>query len=319
MALRILITGALGHIGSYLLRDFPRTLPGADLILIDNLRTQRYPSLFFLPSDSRFRFVEADLTTFEIDGLVRSVDTVIHLAAITDATASLENREEVEFNNFTCTERLARACAASSTPLVALSTTSVYGPQDEVVDEDSEQLAPQSPYAEVKLREEELLRQLHHDYGLPMLILRFGTIFGPAVGMRFHTAVNKFCWQAVMGEPLTVWSTAYDQKRAYLDLRDAGRILAFAIEGRIFTGVTVNAVTINATVRQIVEAIEKHVPDLTIQFTESTVMNQLSYEVSRERSERLGFSYSGNLDSAIEETVAMLRAANDPTLVERDA
>ena len=34
--------------------------------------------------------------------------------------------------------------------------------------------------------------------------------------MRFHTAVNKSCWQAVMGQPLTVWETAYGQKRTYL-------------------------------------------------------------------------------------------------------
>ena len=54
-----------------------------------------------------------------------------------------------------------------------------------------------------------------------MIILRFGTIFGISPGMRFHTAVNKFCFQASIGEPLTVWRTAYDQMRPYLYLNDA--------------------------------------------------------------------------------------------------
>ena len=35
-------------------------------------------------------------------------------------------------------------------------------------------------------------------------------------------AINKFVWQACMGLPLTVWKTALDQKRPYLDLKDAG-------------------------------------------------------------------------------------------------
>ena len=54
--------------------------------------------------------------------------------------------------------------------------------------------------------------------GLKGVSCRFGTIFGASPGMRFHTAVNKFCWQAVMGQPITVWSTAYDQKRPYLEV-----------------------------------------------------------------------------------------------------
>ena len=37
------------------------------------------------------------------------------------------------------------------------------------------------------------------------LILRFGTIFGTSVGMRFHTAINKFCYEVVMKRPLTIW------------------------------------------------------------------------------------------------------------------
>ena len=35
--------------------------------------------------------------------------------------------------------------------------------------------------------------------------------------MRFHTAINKFCWQAVLGQPLTVWTTAKNQQDAMND------------------------------------------------------------------------------------------------------
>jgi nucleoside-diphosphate-sugar epimerase len=280
--------------------------------MMDNFRTQRYSSLFNLPVAGGYRFIEGDLTTHDLDEVVNDVDAVIHLAAITDATASLHNPDEVRTNNLTATDRIAHACARSGAGLVALSTTSVYGPQESLVSEDCEpaDLAPQSPYAEVKLEEEDLLRDLHREEGLKVVIFRFGTIFGPSPGMRFHTAVNRFCWQAIMGLPLTVWTTAYDQKRPYLDLSDAGRMLAFVVEREIFDGQTYNAVTENATVREIVEIIRTLVPDLTVELTDSPVMNQLSYEVSRARSEALGFAYSGDLESGIGETIAMLRGAN---------
>src|SRR6201999_1435543 len=98
---------------------------------------------------------------------------------------------------------------------------------------------------------------------------RFGTIFGTSVGMRFHTAVNKFCWQAVMGQPLTVWRTAYNQRRAYLDLSDAVRAIAFFIEKNLFDGRIYNVVTTNSTVGDVVEAIRIHVPKVQIEYVDT--------------------------------------------------
>ena len=83
---------------------------------------------------------------------------------------------------------------------------------------------------QTKLKEEDFVGKLSKDKGLKSIHCRFGTIFGVSPGMRFHTAVNKFCWQAVMNQPISVWSTAYDQKRPYLDLLDASRAIAFIIK-----------------------------------------------------------------------------------------
>jgi nucleoside-diphosphate-sugar epimerase len=127
--------------------------------------------------------------------------------------------------------------------------------------------------------------------------------------MRFHTAVNKFCWQAVMGQPLSVWRTAYEQKRPYLDLSDAVQALAFIVERNVFDGRVYNVLTLNATVREIVEAVRKFVPDVEVSFVDSPIMNQLSYEVSAQRFLDKGFSFSGNLGQGIGDTIAMLKAA----------
>ena len=216
--MRLLVTGALGHIGSRLIRHL-RPDDWESVVLLDDLSTQRYGSLFNLPEGVPFRFVEGDVCEVDLERYFEGVDLVIHLAAITDAPSTFERREEVERVNYEGTRKVAEACRSSGSRLVFISTTSVYGSQSEVVDENcpADELKAQSPYAESKLSAERMIQSLGGKDGLQFVICRFGTIFGPSVGMRFHTAVNKFTWQACLGQPITVWRTALHQRRPYAD------------------------------------------------------------------------------------------------------
>ena len=172
------------------------------------------------------------------------------------------------------------------------------------------ELQPQSPYASTKLKEEELISNLSKDKGLKAIHCRFGTIFGASPGMRFHTAVNKFCWQATMSQPITVWSSAYDQKRPYLDLLDASRAIIHIIENDIFDGRIYNVLTQNSTVRQVIDIIREFVPSLEVEFVDTKIMNQLSYEVLCDRFKSKGFVFSGDLKRGIKETILLLKNAN---------
>ena len=309
---RIVVTGALGHIGSRLVRVLPTHFPETEIVMVDDLRTQRFASLFNLPSEGRYRFVERDVTETELQDVLAEGSVVVHLAAITDAAGSFDIAEEIERVNLGATRRVAEVCAAAGCALIHLSSTSVYGTQKDVVDEDcgTEDLAPQSPYAATKLAEEAFVRSLVEDKGLRAVSLRFGTIFGTSPGMRFHTAVNKFCWQAVMGTPLTVWRTALDQKRPYLDLSDAVRAIAHFIRSDLFDGRLYNVLTVNATVRDIVDRIRALVPETKVELVDARIMNQLSYEVRCDRVAATGFASRGDLDEGIEQTIALLRAGN---------
>jgi UDP-glucose 4-epimerase len=308
--MKIVVTGALGHIGSALIRMLPDRFPGAEIVMIDNMATLRYPSLFDLPRKGRYRFMEADVRHADLRPWFEGAQNVVHLAATTDAQGSVSDPAATEANNYNATAKVAAACIETGARLIHLSSTSVYGTQSETVSEDcpAEDLKPQSPYAESKLKEEKLLRSRHNS-GLKAVVCRFGTIFGPSPGMRFHTAVNKFCWQAVMNQPLTIWRTAYDQKRPYLDLSDAIRAIAHVIERDLFDGRIYNVLTLNATVRDLVEAIAKLLPDLKLSFVDSPIMNQLSYEVSAQRFIDRGFTFTGDLQRGIGGTVALLQAA----------
>ena len=113
-----------------------------------------------------------------------------------------------------------------------------------------------------------------------------------------------------MGIPITVWSTAFDQKRPYLDLADASRAISFIIRNDLFDGRIYNVLTQNATVRQIVDTIREFLPNLEMTFVDNRIMNNLSYDVLCERFTSQGFNFSGNLYRGIGETLALLGQAN---------
>jgi len=310
--LKIIVTGATGHIGSYLIRDLGLLFKESEIVMIDNMMTQRFASLFKLPKVGNYSFIEGDVRLMDLNSLFKDANIVIHLAAITDATGSFDKAIEVEENNYQSTLKVANACIETEASLIAISSTSVYGTQNDVVDENcsEKELQPQSPYASTKLKEEKLISNLSKDRDLKSIHCRFGTIFGASPGMRFQTAVNKFCWQATMGQPITVWSTAYDQKRPYLDLLDASRAIIHIIENDIFDGRIYNVLTQNSTVGQMVDVIREFIPNIEIEFVDTKIMNQLSYEVLCDRFKSTGFVFSGDLKRGIQETILLLKNAN---------
>src|SRR5213594_1186778 len=314
--MKIVVTGALGHIGSRLIREIPWTFPEADIILLDNLSTHRYCSLFNLPAEGQYRFVEADVLTADLGRVFDGAEVVIHLAAITNATDSFSMKEQVECVNYLGTERVAKACARAGAALIFTSSTSVYGGQTELVDEDCPitNLRPQSPYAESKLKAEQLLQALGQAEDLAFVVCRFGTIFGVAPGMRFHTAINRFCWQAVMGQAITVWRTALHQQRPYLDLADAVEALKFVLQRKLCDRRVYNILTLNTSVSHIVETVSSYVPDVSVEYVDSPVMNQLSYRGMCNRFKGLGFEFKGDLKRGIGDTIQLFKALTKGTI-----
>ncbi len=309
---KMVITGACGHIGSKLIRQFDFRVFD-EVLLIDNFASQRYCSLFNLPRNGKFRFVEADILKSNLDVLFENASVVIHLAALTNASASFDIQNETELVNFEGTKRVAKACLNSGAQMIFLSTTSVYGTQNDLVFEDCDikDLKPQSPYADAKLKSEIFLNDFAANNNMfKYVVLRFGTIVGYSIGMRFHTAVNKFCWQAVAGESLTVWSTAYEQVRPYLSLTDGVEAIGFIINNGVFDNNIYNVLTDNLSVKDIIAKIQRYISGVEINFVDSKIMNQLSYDVSNEKLMNLGFCYTTDLNNEIYETLKNISSMN---------
>ena len=309
--MKLAVTGALGHIGS----AFIRSLTGShydDVLLLDNLMGERYSSLFDLPRDVPFRFEQADIRSADLESMFAGFDTVIHLAAITNAAESFGIAALVHDVNFNGTIRVADACRNTGARMLFLSTTSVYGTQLEIVDENcpANELRPQSPYASSKLGAESHLIEMGAK-GLEFVTVRFGTVFGKSIGMRFHTAINKFCWQASVGQPISVWRTALHQRRPYLHVGDAVRAMHLILTWPTFDQELYNVVTANATVNDIVEIIKGQIPDVRIELVDSPIMNQLSYTVLADKFRSKGFTFQGDLRSGVVETLDLLKALHE--------
>ena len=307
---KILITGATGHIGSYLIKNLGKTLTDLNIYILDNMSTGRYCSLFNLPSYSSYKFLHLDLTKCSINEIPKT-DFVIHLAAKTDAAQSAKFKDEFYTNNLESTKKIIEYVKKSNSKLLFASSTSVYGPQSNLIDEycAEGELNPQSPYASVKLEEEKLIESTFEKENSKYLILRLGTIYGFAPGIRFHTAVNKFCFQASLGLPITVWKTAYEQKRPYLGLYDLNSALVHIIEKKLINNETYNLVSYNLKVREIIDIIKLKL-QFSIKYVDHEIMNQLSYEVSNKKFTSTNFKFTSDINDEIFETLDNIQNLN---------
>jgi nucleoside-diphosphate-sugar epimerase len=126
--------------------------------------------------------------------------------------------------------------------------------------------------------------------------------------MRFHAAISKFCFQASTGQSITVWKTAINQKRPYLNLNDAIKAIAFIIKNNLFDGEVFNLVTSNLSVQEIINIIKKFEPKFEIKLVKSKIMNGLSYDVSSQKIITKGFSFSKNVEQGIKYTIGLFKS-----------
>jgi len=255
--MKILITGGLGHIGSYLLENINKIRFVKTVYVIDNLSTNRFCSLFNLPkTHKKIYFFQRDLSLNNCLKGFKKVDIVINLASLTDAEGSIKIKNKIWKNNLGIFKNILKYCQYNSAKLIHISTTSVYGEQKGLVDEDCKKLKPKSPYAKIKLEEEEILKKSKNK--IKFVSYRFGTISGISKGMRFHTAINKFSFYTILGKHLPVWKSMMNKPKPYLSLRDAFKVIKFTIEKNFFDNEIYNILSQHLTVKQIIVFLNKY-------------------------------------------------------------
>src|SRR3989442_6360100 len=219
----VLVTGRSGYLGSQLIRDLPKmaAFKGATIRILDNQLRERYVSLWNLPKSVRYEFLEGDIRNpADLKQALQDVETIFSLSDITNAPLSFDRKELTLDTNYKGVLNLFdEALRDGVQKFVYTSTCSVYGPTSGVVNEDAE-CKPASPYGESKLAAEREMYGRAADAGFDWTAILLWTAYGWSIGMRFDTIVNRFTYLAAQGRPVTVYDTAWKEKRPYVSVKD---------------------------------------------------------------------------------------------------
>jgi UDP-glucose 4-epimerase len=193
IVLKSLITGARGFIGSHLaekLLAMDHQVVGIDNFLTNYPRDFKEKNLAHFAGHPNLTFLAQDLLDMDLPARVRDVDYVFHLAAQPGVRSSWgEEFERYSENNIMATQMLLEACKNSKLKkFVYASSSSVYGDTDDLPMREDGRTRPVSPYGVSKLAAEQLCYLYWKAYGVPVVSLRFFTVYGPRQrpDMFFH-------------------------------------------------------------------------------------------------------------------------------------
>jgi UDP-glucose 4-epimerase len=218
------VTGAAGFIGSHLAEHL-LTL-GHDVVGIDCFTSYYAPHLkrtniAALLAEPRFRLVDADLTTADLGPLLDGADYVFHLAAQPGVRASWgESFVQYTQHNVLATQCLLEALKGRPLrKLVYASSSSVYG-NARLPMRETARPQPVSPYGVTKLAAEHLCHLYHVSHGLPVISLRYFTVYGPR--QRPDMAIHKFIRAIATGESIPLYGDG-TQSRDFTYVEDVVR------------------------------------------------------------------------------------------------
>jgi len=198
-----LVTGGAGFIGSNVAEALLRR--GEKVRIFDDFSSGKRQNLRAIPAAE---VVEGDLRDMAaVQRAVKGVTGVFHQAALRSVPRSVDNPLATNDVNITGTLQLLMACRdAGVKRVVAASSSSVYGANEELPKREDQMLMPVSPYAASKLAGEHYCRIFSKLYNLETVSLRYFNVFGPRQDpdSQYAAVVPLFIQAALDGAPLTV-------------------------------------------------------------------------------------------------------------------
>jgi UDP-glucose 4-epimerase len=170
-----------------------------------------------------------------LDGVIRGIDAVVHLAARPSVPRSLQDPMATHVVNATGTMQVLEAARRAGGPHVIIaSSSSVYGATLVLPKIESLPTLPVSPYAASKLATEAYALAYGHSFGLPVLAFRFFNVFGPLqpAGHDYAAVVPAFISAALRGEPLLIHGDGR-QTRDFTFVGTVTRVIQTAIQRRV--------------------------------------------------------------------------------------
>jgi nucleoside-diphosphate-sugar epimerase len=205
--MKCLVTGAAGFIGSHLCERL--LADGHEVVGLDDFipyypKPLKQRNIVDASKHDQYQFHSIDLRVDAIEPYLNGVDAIFHLAAMPGLAQSWTNFEGYWTCNVLATQRLLEATRSVCPDLkrwIYVSTSSVYGKfasGDETLP-----TKPISPYGVTKLAGEQLARAYAEGYQIPVVVLRYFSIYGPR--QRPDMAYNLFMKALIENRPITVF------------------------------------------------------------------------------------------------------------------
>jgi UDP-glucose 4-epimerase len=220
--LHALVTGAAGFIGSHLVERLLAegvSVTGVDCFTETYEAALKRRNLEGAAAHPSFRLIELDLARADLAALP-DVAVVFHLAAQPGVRSSWgADFATYGERNVLATQRLLeRYRDVRLERFVYSSSSSVYGDAEHHPTAETALPRPFSPYGVTKLAGEHLALLYGRNFGLPVVALRYFTIYGPR--QRPDMAFHRICRSLLAREPVTVYGDGR-QSRDFTFVADA--------------------------------------------------------------------------------------------------
>jgi dTDP-glucose 4,6-dehydratase len=217
---RAIVTGGAGFLGSHLCDFFIEK--GWEVLCLDNLVTGADSNISHLLAHPRFKFSKQDVSQY-ID-VAGPVDAVLHFASPASPPDYLKFPIQTLKVGALGTHNALGLAKAKGSKFLLASTSECYGdpeisPQPETYWGRVNPIGPRGVYDEAKRFAEAITMAYHRYHKLDTRIVRIFNTYGPRMRLNDGRALPNFMYQALVGEPITVYGDG-KQTRSFCYVSD---------------------------------------------------------------------------------------------------
>jgi dTDP-glucose 4,6-dehydratase len=216
----LLVAGGAGFLGSAFVRDRLRADPEILITALDALRRPGAEAdLADVADDRRFHLVRGDVRDpAMVDQLAGTVDATINFAGEEFTGSGAQDGPALARSDIEGTAVLLEAARKfQHQRFLLVSTAEVYGPLKSAPSREEDRLAPQSLPASARAAAETLAGAYHASYGVPVLITRGATAYGPR--QPLNQPVASLITSALAGQTVFIEGNG-STSRDYLHVDD---------------------------------------------------------------------------------------------------
>ena len=186
--MRYIVTGGAGFIGSSIVKKL--VARGDDVTVIDNLNTGKEENLKSVID--KITFLKDSILNRELlEKQSQNIDGIFHQAALASVQDSFSKLDEYHDVNVNGTENILKLAKKNDFRVVYASSSSVYGNPERIPIKESDKKNPINPYAETKLKKEQLAIK-YSEMGVKVIGLRYFNVFGKGQSKEYAGVLKLF-------------------------------------------------------------------------------------------------------------------------------